>query len=82
MHYTVRGPLFFGSSNDLFEHFLYVQDPQNVTIDLTHAQIWDASSVAALDAIETRYHRYDAKVTIVGLDTNSTKIHQRLSGHL
>ncbi|MBQ4773514.1 STAS domain-containing protein [Pectobacterium versatile] len=82
VHYTVRGPLFFGSSNDLFEHFLYAQDPQNVTIDLTHAQIWDASSVAALDAIETRYHRYDAKVTIVGLDTHSTRIHQRLSGHL
>ncbi|MEI7408555.1 SulP family inorganic anion transporter [Pectobacterium aroidearum] len=82
VHYMVRGPLFFGSSNDLFEHFLYAQDPQNVTIDLTHAQIWDASSVAALDAIETRYHRYDAKVAIVGLDTHSTKIHQRLSGHL
>ena len=52
VRYVVRGPLFFASSNDLFEHFDYAHDPKKVTIDLTHAQIWDASSVAALDGIE------------------------------
>ncbi|QKJ86700.1 SulP family inorganic anion transporter [Paramixta manurensis] len=82
VRYVVRGPLFFGSSNDLFEHFMYAKDPQRVVIDLTHAQIWDASSVAALDAIENRYHRYDIQVTIVGLDLRSSDFHQRLSGNL
>ncbi|MCR1567685.1 MULTISPECIES: SulP family inorganic anion transporter [Mixta] len=82
VRYLVRGPLFFGSSNDLFEHFDYAHDPQDVTIDLTHAQIWDASSVAALDAIENRYQRYQAKVTIIGLDTRSSEFHRRLSGTL
>lgn len=80
--YRVKGPLFFGSSNDLFEHFQYAEDPQQVTIDLTLAQIWDASSVAALDAIENRYQRYDTRVSIIGLDAHSTHMHQRLSGHL
>ena len=82
VRYLVRGPLFFGSSNDLFEHFDYAHDPQDVTIDLTHAQIWDASSVAALDAIENRYQRYRAKVTIIGPDTRSSEFHRRLSGTL
>ncbi|WP_277965972.1 SulP family inorganic anion transporter [Pantoea trifolii] len=82
VNYTVRGPLFFGSSNDLFEHFNYGHDPKTVTIDLTHAQIWDASSVAALDAIEYRYQRHGAKVTFIGLDNRSSDFRERLSGNL
>ncbi|MEB5970850.1 SulP family inorganic anion transporter [Pantoea dispersa] len=82
VHYTVRGPLFFASSNDLFEHFDYGHDPQHVTIDLTHAQIWDASSVAALDAIEYRYQRHGASVTFTGLDNRSSDFRDRLSGNL
>nr|WP_318269135.1 SulP family inorganic anion transporter [Pantoea agglomerans] len=81
VRYVVRGPLFFASSNDLFEHFDYAHDPKKVTIDLTHAQIWDASSVAALDGIEYRYQRYGAEVTIEGLDPRSTDFHQRLTGN-
>ena len=82
VQYTVRGPLFFASSNDLFEHFDYGHDPQRVTIDLTHAQIWDASSVAALDAIEYRYQRHGASVTFTGLDNRSSDFRDRLSGNL
>ncbi|MDF7657663.1 SulP family inorganic anion transporter [Erwiniaceae bacterium L1_54_6] len=82
VHYTVRGPLFFASSNDLFEHFDYAHDPASVTIDLTHAQIWDASSVAALDAIEYRYQRHGATVTFIGLDNRSSDFHRRLTGTL
>ncbi|WP_416412786.1 SulP family inorganic anion transporter [Pantoea sp. App145] len=82
VHYTVRGPLFFASSNDLFEHFDYAHDPKSVTIDLTHAQVWDASSVAALDAIEYRYQRHGATVIFVGLDNRSSDFHRRLTGTL
>ncbi|WP_370454065.1 hypothetical protein [Frondihabitans sp. PhB188] len=54
MSYTVIGPLFFGSSNDLFERFSYASDPAQVAIDLSRAKIWEASAVASLDAIETK----------------------------
>ena len=80
VHYEVTGPLFFGSSNDLVERFLYAVDPAVVTIDLTRAQIWDASTVAALDSIENKYRQHGASVTIVGLDERSTRFHGRLSG--
>ncbi|WP_145499342.1 SulP family inorganic anion transporter [Yersinia bercovieri] len=82
VRYTVRGPLFFASSNDLFEHFDYAHDPKKVIIDLTHAQIWDASTVAALDGIEYRYQRHGARVTIEGLDMRSSDFHRRLTGNL
>ncbi|WP_110877000.1 SulP family inorganic anion transporter [Franconibacter helveticus] len=82
VRYTVRGPLFFASSNDLYEHFLYADDPSRVIIDLTHAQIWDASTVAALDAIETRYRQHGIEVKIQGLDLRSHDFHQRLSGKI
>lgn len=55
MIYRVTGELFFASSNDLVGQFDYAGDPDKVVIDLSAAHIWDASSVAALDAIETKY---------------------------
>ncbi|PPF77358.1 sodium-independent anion transporter [Subtercola sp. Z020] len=79
-HYEVTGPLFFGSSNDLVDRFSYADDPALVTIDLSRAQIWDASTVAALDSIENKYREHGVSVEIAGLDERSTVFHQRLTG--
>jgi sulfate permease, SulP family len=82
VRYEVHGPLFFGSSNDLVERFAYSIDPANIMIDLTHSQIWDASTVAALDSIETKYRARGGAVTFVGLDQRSSAFHGRLTGQL
>ena len=55
--YSVTGELFFASSNDLYTQFEYALDPDQVVIDLTASHVWDASTVASLDAITTKYHR-------------------------
>ncbi|SFX45644.1 SulP family inorganic anion transporter [Streptomyces atratus] len=80
--YSVTGELFFASSNDLVGQFNYATDPDKVVIDLTAAHIWDASSVAALDAIETKYKQRGKSVEITGLNKPSARIHERLSGEL
>ncbi|MFC5225472.1 SulP family inorganic anion transporter [Streptomyces fimbriatus] len=80
--YSVTGELFFASSNDLVHQFDYKDDPDDVVIDLSGTHIWDASSVAALDAIETKYAQRGKKVTIVGLNEPSADMHQRLAGQL
>ncbi|WP_328997807.1 SulP family inorganic anion transporter [Kribbella sp. NBC_00709] len=80
--YAVTGELFFASSNDLVNRFDYRGDPDNVIIDLTHSHIWDASTVATLDAITTKYERYRKTVRIVGLNSASAERHQRLAGKL
>ncbi|MEI7032768.1 SulP family inorganic anion transporter [Streptomyces pratensis] len=80
--YAVTGELFFASSNDLVYQFDYTDDPDDVVIDLSGAHIWDASSVAALDAIETKYADRGKKVTIVGLNEASAEMHGKLAGQL
>jgi sulfate permease, SulP family len=80
--YRVTGELFFASSNDLVGRFDYAGDPDKVVIDLSAAHIWDASSVAALDAIETKYAQRGKTVRITGLNEASARIHDTLSGEL
>ncbi|MFJ6698785.1 SulP family inorganic anion transporter [Streptomyces sp. NPDC091272] len=80
--YTVVGELFFASSNDLVFRFRYKDDPDDVVVDLSRAHVWDASSVAALDAIETKYARYGKSVTITGLNEPSARMHEKLAGQL
>ncbi|MGA5248206.1 SulP family inorganic anion transporter [Streptomyces pseudogriseolus] len=80
--YRVTGELFFASSNELVGRFAYATDPDRVVIDLSAAHIWDASSVAALDAVETKYAQRDKTVEIVGLNEPSARIHKTLSGEL
>lgn len=59
--------------------FDYVGDPRNVVIDLTGADIWDASTVARLDATRHKYAAKGTHVEIVGLDGAGL---DRLSGRL
>ncbi len=81
-HYTVRGELFFASSNDLYTQFEYAEDPAKVVIDLSRSHIWDASSIAALDSISDKYHRHGKSVQIHGMDKANTAFHTRLAGKL
>lgn len=80
--YAVRGELFFASSNDLVYQFDYVDDPDNIVIDMSEAHIWDASTVATLDAITTKYEAKGKTVSIIGMNDNSAQRHARLSGQL
>jgi len=82
VRYEVDGPLFFGSSNDLVDRFAYADDPERVVVDLRRAQIWDASTVATLDSIETRYRDHGSTVVFEGLDERSARFHGRLTGRL
>ncbi|MEU4091686.1 SulP family inorganic anion transporter [Streptomyces sp. NPDC026673] len=80
--YAVTGELFFASSNDLITRFHYATDPDKVVIDLSAAHVWDASSVAALDAIENKYAQRGKTVEIIGLNQPSAALHGKLSGEL
>lgn len=80
--YTVEGELFFASSNDLTTQFDYTDDPELVIIDMTRSHVWDASTVAALDSIETKYHQHGKRVEIRGMNDASRAFHGRLAGNL
>jgi SulP family sulfate permease len=80
--YSVHGALFFASSNDLYTQFDYANDPDNVVIDLSDAHVWDASTVAALDAITHKYATRGKTVEIVGLRGHSADRFDRHTGQL
>ena len=81
-YYRVVGELFFATSNDLTHRFDYAGDPDRIVIDLADSHVWDASTVAVLDAITTRYERHGKSVEIRGMNEASTRFHGRLTGNL
>lgn len=80
--YNVTGELFFASSNDLTTLFEYAKDPDHVVIDMSQSHIWDASTVATLDAVETKYEQHGKKVKIIGMNDYTDDFHTRLTGGL
>jgi SulP family sulfate permease len=80
--YSVKGELFFASDQELVDSFDYAGDPERVLIDFSDAHVWDASAVAALDAIEQHYSRHGATVEITGLNERSAELHETLSGQM
>ncbi|MGP9650472.1 SulP family inorganic anion transporter [Glutamicibacter sp. AOP38-B1-38] len=80
--YEVNGELFFASSNDLYTQFHYAEDPDRVVIDMYNSHLWDASTIASLDAITEKYEKYGKTVQIEGLNTASLKMRERLGGKL
>lgn len=80
--YEVHGELFFASSNDLVYQFDYSGDPPWVVIDLSGAHLWDASTVAALDAVVFKYEKRDKTVDVLGVNAYSAALRARLDGRL
>jgi SulP family sulfate permease len=80
--YSVTGELFFASDQEFIDSFDFAGDPPNVIIDLSRAHVWDASAVAALDAIETHYARHGVEVEITGLNRRSEELRDTLSGQI
>ncbi len=80
--YRVTGELFFASSNDLVYQFDYAGDPDHVVIDMTDADLWDASTVAALDAVHGKCAAKGKHLEVIGLDGASLHRYRQLSGQL
>lgn len=80
--YRVTGQLFWASSNDLVYSFDYSDPAEHVIVDLTAAEIWDASTVATLDSIRHKFETRGAMVEFIGLDGASKARLDALSGRL
>ncbi|KUM38185.1 SulP family inorganic anion transporter [Arthrobacter sp. EPSL27] len=80
--YKVDGELFFASSNDLYTQFDYALDPERVVIDMHGSHLWDASTIASLDAITEKYRHHGKDATIIGLNDASVLMRERLAGKL
>ncbi|MFT4415836.1 SulP family inorganic anion transporter [Fredinandcohnia humi] len=79
--YHVSGQLFFASVTDFVNSFNYKEDVKEVDLDLSNAHLWDDSAVGAIDKVVIKYHQNGIKVNLKGLNTESTKLIEKLAVH-
>ncbi|SDH81911.1 sulfate permease, SulP family [Alteribacillus persepolensis] len=79
--YYVDGQLFFASVTDFTKSFDYQADGvQEVNIDLSNAHIWDDSAVEAVEKVRAKFEQKDVKVSLSGLNKESTQLMNKLQG--
>jgi SulP family sulfate permease len=77
--YRVRGQVFFASA-DLFVDAFDTRTTQGraVRIDVSEAHFWDVTAVAALDKVVQRLRKHGSPVEVLGLNTASAILIDRL----
>ncbi|MBW4484096.1 MAG: SulP family inorganic anion transporter [Tildeniella torsiva UHER 1998/13D] len=79
--YNVSGQIFFVSVEEFSDAFDFNEFIDRVTIDLTHAHLWDQGAVAALDKVVNKFRRAGAEVEVVGLNEASATLVEKLAIH-
>ncbi len=72
--YKVHGQLFFASAKHFMKSFNYDENAKLVYIDFSNSHIWDHSAVNAIDNVVLKYHKRGIKVCIIGANTDSLNI--------
>lgn len=79
--YYVTGQIFFVSVESFLNSFKYKEDLDQVVLDLTHAHLWDQSSVDAVDKVVFRFRKQKVDVQLQGLNEASATLIERLAIH-
>ncbi|MGP1386599.1 MAG: STAS domain-containing protein [Thainema sp.] len=79
--YFVNGQIFFVSVENFINSFDCREKLEQVTIDLTHAHLWDQSAVDAVDKVVLRIRKRGVAVDLIGLNEASATLLDRLAIH-
>ncbi|MBE9155599.1 SulP family inorganic anion transporter [Nodosilinea sp. LEGE 06152] len=79
--YSVSGQIFFVSIDEFLEAFDFSEFVDRITVDLTHAHLWDQGAVAALDKVVNKFRRAGAEVEVIGLNDASATLVDKLAIH-
>lgn len=77
--YKVAGQIFFLSRDEFSASFNFTELVEQVTIDLSNAQLWDQGAVEVLDKTVQKFRRKGVEVTVVGLNEASATLLNRLA---
>jgi SulP family sulfate permease len=75
--YSIYGQIFFSSSEKFFQFFNFKEDLHKVIIDLTHAHIWDMTSVNMLNTVVQKFKDQHIDVEIIGVNEASSTLIDR-----
>ena len=79
--YTVRGQIFFASADSFVAAFDFATPAKKVTIDVSHAHLWDITSVGALDKVVLKYRASGTDVSVIGFNEASADMIDRFAVH-
>lgn len=79
--YSVAGQIFFVSVPDFIDFFDFKEDIERVTLDLTHAHLWDQSAVEAIDKIVLTFRRNGIETQLIGVNEASATLIDKLAVH-
>lgn len=77
--YQVSGQIFFSSSERFFQFFNFDEHIQSVEIDLSHAHIWDITSVNMLNSVVEKFEAIGIKTQLLGLNEASATLIDRIN---
>lgn len=72
--YIVSGQIFFSSSDKFFQFFDFKEKIKSVELDLTHAHIWDVTSVNMFNSVVKKFNAQNIEVKIIGLNEASSTL--------
>jgi SulP family sulfate permease len=79
--YKIAGQIFFIAIDDLLAQFNFHEELAKVTLDFSHAHIWDRDAVSAIHQIVMKFRRSGAEVELVGLNAASATLVEKLAMH-
>ena len=77
--YKIHGQIFFSSSEKFFQFFDFNEKIQQVEIDLTHAHIWDITSVNMLNTVVQKFKDRGIEAEVVGMNEATTLLVDRMN---
>ncbi|BAK82439.1 SulP family inorganic anion transporter [Komagataeibacter medellinensis] len=82
-NYIVNGQVFFASSDSFADAFDLHDTARHITIDLTHAHLWDMTAAGMLEELVEKMKIQGMQVQIIGLNSATSTLlsrHTRLQG--
>ncbi|WP_089980309.1 SulP family inorganic anion transporter [Luteibacter sp. UNCMF331Sha3.1] len=77
--YTVRGQIFFASSDAFAELFDFnEEDIDEVRLDVSDARFWDLTAVGAFEKVMAKFRRTGKRIEIVGMNVASVALLRQL----
>ncbi|MBP6113660.1 MAG: SulP family inorganic anion transporter [Acinetobacter sp.] len=76
--YVVKGQIFFSSAEKFYQFFDFNEIVESVEIDLTHAHIWDITSVNMLANVVAKFESKNNHVEVIGLNQASATLIDRV----
>lgn len=77
--YIISGQIFFSSTEKFYQFFDFKEKLDHVELDLTHAHIWDVTSVNMLNNVIQKLKAQGIDVTVIGLNEASSTLIDRFS---